>query len=72
MISLLGLKMTIFQILATTLGIGVLVFVHELGHFILAKLFKLKVELFAFGFGPELVGFTYKETRYSICLIPSL
>jgi regulator of sigma E protease len=41
-----------------------------LGHFLLAKKFKIRVEQFAFGFGPEIVGFTYGGTRYSLCWIP--
>ncbi len=65
-----GFEITIVQILSTVIGIGMLVFVHELGHFTMAKLFKIKVELFALGFGPELFGFTIGETRYSICAIP--
>jgi regulator of sigma E protease len=51
-------------------GIGMLVFIHELGHFMMAKFFKLKVEAFAFGFGPEIFGFTYGETRYQLRAIP--
>src|SRR3989339_531201 len=70
MITMFGYQITIFQILATVMGIGFLVFIHELGHFLMAKKFKIPVEKFAFGFGPELVGFTYGETRYSICAIP--
>src|SRR3989339_2239500 len=70
MITLFGYQITIFQVLATVMGIGFLVFIHELGHFLMAKKFKIRVEKFAFGFGPELIGFTYGETRYSICAIP--
>jgi regulator of sigma E protease len=70
MIHIFGYEITLFQIIATIFGIGILVFIHELGHFIMAKKFGIRVELFAFGFGPELVGFTYGETRYSICAIP--
>lgn len=70
MFTLFGYQITIFQIFATVFGVGILVFIHELGHFIMAKKFKLRVEKFTFGFGPELVGFTKGETRYSICAIP--
>ena len=59
-----------FQIVATVFGIGLLVFIHELGHFLMAKKFEIRVEKFTFGFGPEIVGFTYGETRYAICWIP--
>jgi regulator of sigma E protease len=67
---LFGLQITLIQIAATVFGIGILVFIHELGHFFMAKLFKLKVEKFTLGFGPEIIGFSHKETRYSLCWIP--
>ncbi|MCP4677099.1 MAG: RIP metalloprotease RseP [Deltaproteobacteria bacterium] len=50
--------------------IGLLIFVHEAGHFIFAKLFKVKVHVFSLGFGPKLVGFTRGETLYKLSLIP--
>ncbi len=70
MIHVFGFTVTWFQSIAAVAGIGILVFIHELGHFIMAKYFSLKVEQFAFGFGPEIVGFTYGETRYSLNAIP--
>ncbi len=50
--------------------IGVLVFVHELGHFVVAKLFRIRVEVFSLGFGPRLLGFRRGETDYRISAIP--
>jgi regulator of sigma E protease len=50
--------------------LGILIFVHELGHFIFAKLMKVKVEKFSLGFGPRLLGFTYGETEYVISAVP--
>lgn len=50
--------------------IGVLVFVHEFGHFIIAKLFDVKVLRFSIGFGPKIIGFHYGETEYVICALP--
>jgi len=70
MFKIAGFEMTIIQIAATVIGAGFIIFVHELGHFIMAKYYKLRVEKFAFGFGPELIGFTRGETRYSVCAIP--
>jgi len=70
MIHLFGYSITFYVFLATVFGIGLLVFIHELGHFLMAKKFKIRVEQFAFGFGPEIIGFTYGDTRYSICAIP--
>lgn len=50
--------------------LGVLVVVHELGHFIVAKLMNVKVLRFSVGFGPQIVGFTRGETEYRISWIP--
>ncbi len=50
--------------------IGVLVFAHELGHFLIAKWCGVRVEKFSLGFGPALIGFTYGETEYKICVLP--
>jgi regulator of sigma E protease len=52
------------------LVLGLLIFVHELGHFIFAKLFKVKVLKFSLGFGPKLIGKTYGETEYLISAFP--
>jgi regulator of sigma E protease len=50
--------------------VGVMVVVHELGHFTVAKLSGVRVEAFSFGFGPRLFGFKYGDTDYKICLLP--
>ena len=52
------------KIAATVFVFGLLVFVHELGHFITAKLTGMRVDEFAIGFGPRLVHFRYGETVY--------
>ncbi len=57
-------------IIAILFLIGILVFVHELGHFIVARLNRVKVEKFSFGFGPKLLSWTIGETEYRISLIP--
>lgn len=49
---------------------GLVIFVHELGHFILARRTGVKVEKFSLGFGPEIFGWTRGETRYSLAIIP--
>lgn len=51
-------------------ALGLLIFVHELGHFILAKRQGIKVEVFSFGFGPRLIGFKKGETDYRLSLLP--
>ncbi len=50
--------------------LGFLIFIHEGGHFLTAKLFKVKVEEFSIGFGPKIFSKKGKETQYSISLIP--
>lgn len=54
----------------TAVLLGVLVFVHELGHFLAAKALGVKVLRFSIGFGPRLVGFTRGETEYRIAVLP--
>ncbi len=50
--------------------LGFLVFIHELGHFTIAKLCKVKVNEFALGFGPILFSKQGKETKYELRLVP--
>lgn len=57
-------------ILAFLILLGVLITVHEFGHFIFAKMFGVKVEVFSIGFGPPIVKWKGKETTYQIALIP--
>ncbi|HUN80245.1 MAG TPA: site-2 protease family protein [Phycisphaerae bacterium] len=52
------------------LGFSLVIFVHELGHFMAAKWAGVRVEQFAIGFGKELAGFTRGETRYSLNVLP--
>lgn len=50
--------------------LGFLIFIHEGGHFLAARLFKVKVEEFSIGFGPKIFNKQGKETKYSIGCIP--
>ncbi|MBW2476309.1 MAG: RIP metalloprotease RseP [Deltaproteobacteria bacterium] len=50
--------------------LGILVFVHELGHFCVAKFCGVKVLKFSLGFGPKLVSKRWGETEYMICAVP--
>ncbi len=52
------------------LAFGILIFIHELGHFLFAKLFGVYVEKFSIGFGPKLFSKKYGETEYLISAIP--
>ncbi|OGR83690.1 MAG: hypothetical protein A3J74_02400 [Elusimicrobia bacterium RIFCSPHIGHO2_02_FULL_57_9] len=58
------------SIAAVVLTFGMVIFLHEAGHFILCLWFGVRVERFAFGFGPELIGMTKGSTRFSVCAFP--
>lgn len=60
----------ILAIIKTILMLGILVIIHEGGHFIVAKLCKIKVNEFSIGFGKGLFSKTFRGTKYSIRLIP--
>lgn len=60
----------ILGIIVVLLAFVLLITLHELGHFILAKKFKVKVEEFGIGFPPRLIGKKIGETIYSINLLP--
>ena len=57
-------------ILITVIGFGIMIFVHELGHFIAAKRFGVLVHEFAIGMGPKIFSFGKGETKYSLRLFP--
>lgn len=57
-------------IIMAILAFGVLIIVHELGHFTLAKLNGVRVEEFSIGMGPRIFSKQGKETRYSLSLFP--
>jgi len=61
---------TLVNILLYIVVIGVLVFVHELGHFLAAKLVKATIYEFSLGFGPKVLSTKYKGILYSIRAIP--
>jgi regulator of sigma E protease len=56
--------------LAFIVLIGIMVVVHEFGHFAVAKFFRVRVEAFSVGFGPRLFGIKYGDTDYKVCLLP--
>jgi regulator of sigma E protease len=55
---------------AFVVGLGFLIFIHEAGHFLVAKFFGVRVLVFSFGFGKRLLGFRHGDTDYRISLIP--
>ena len=58
------------SIFAFIFVLGILIFFHELGHFLMAKVFNVGVEKFSLGFGPRLIGKTVGITDYRISAIP--
>ncbi|HPF14602.1 MAG TPA: RIP metalloprotease RseP, partial [Planctomycetota bacterium] len=60
----------LIRILQVALGIGMVIFVHEGGHFLAARLCGVRVEVFSLGFGPKVLGFQRKGTLYQLALVP--
>lgn len=60
----------ILSIVIFIIVLAVLIFVHELGHFVVAKLFGIRVDEFALGFPPRLFSWRRGETEYAVNLIP--
>lgn len=63
----MGFIITVFKIVII---LGFLVLIHETGHFLVARLCKIKVNEFAIGFGPLLWSKQTEKTKYSLRLIP--
>ncbi|MDR3281961.1 MAG: site-2 protease family protein [Endomicrobium sp.] len=60
----------IVQIFGVIAGFSFLIFVHEFGHFLIAKMCKIRILTFAFGFGPDVIKYVYKDTKYCLKSIP--
>ncbi len=60
----------LWRILQVAFGIGLVIFVHEAGHFLAARWCKVHVQVFSLGFGPALFAFRRGGTRYQIALVP--
>ncbi|MAE77757.1 MAG: RIP metalloprotease RseP [Planctomycetes bacterium] len=58
------------SMLMVVLGVGFLIFFHELGHFLAAKWAGVRVEVFSLGFGQRLFGWTRGDTDYRVSLVP--
>lgn len=63
-------EVTIMFLVYALVLLGILIFVHELGHFIVAKALGVKVLKFSLGFGPKILGKTYGDTEYLISALP--
>jgi regulator of sigma E protease len=60
----------IISVLLAAFGLGLVIFIHELGHFAVAKRCGVKVERFSIGFGPALWKHTHGETEYVLAALP--
>src|SRR4029078_12204191 len=60
----------VLDLLYFVLFISILIFIHEFGHFVFAKLFGVKVLTFSIGFGPKVLKVRGKETEYCIGILP--
>ncbi len=60
----------VISIVRFVIVLGIMIFMHELGHFIVAKLTGVYVHRFSLGFGPRLLGFPIGETDYCVSAIP--
>ncbi len=60
----------LFTFLSFVVVVGIIIFVHELGHFLAAKMMGIRVTRFSLGFPPKLYGKQIGETEYCICWIP--
>ncbi len=65
-----NLQNAVISLAGFIIVLGVLIFVHEAGHFLMAKLFRVRVLVFSFGFGKRLFGFRKGDTDYRVSLIP--
>ncbi len=68
--SLLALSFDVFAALRVAIGLGLVIFFHELGHFAVAKWCDVEVERFSIGFGPILWRIKKGETEYALSAIP--
>jgi regulator of sigma E protease len=62
--------LSLWRILQVVLGIGLVIFVHEAGHFFAARLCKVRVHVFSLGFGPKLFGWRRGDTDYQVAAVP--
>jgi len=60
----------LYMVVGAALVLGVMILVHEFGHFAAAKLCGVRVEVFSIGFGKRLIGFRRGETDYRISALP--
>lgn len=62
--------LSLWRLLQVVLGIGLVIFVHEAGHYIAARLCGVRVHVFSLGFGPKLFGWKRGDTDYQVAAVP--
>jgi regulator of sigma E protease len=62
--------LSLWRLLQVVLGIGLVIFVHEAGHFLAARLCGVRVHVFSLGFGPRLFGWRRGSTTYQVAAVP--
>jgi regulator of sigma E protease len=60
----------LYYVVGVVLVLGLMILVHELGHFLAARLFRVRVDVFSFGMGPRLFGLRRGPTDYRLSLFP--
>jgi regulator of sigma E protease len=67
---MMGFIDTVTGVIYAVVAFGILIFFHELGHFLMAKLVGVRVLTFALGFGTKLLKLSWRGTEYAICAFP--
>jgi regulator of sigma E protease len=69
---ILYFQLNVLSLLKVVLGLSFVIFIHELGHFLVAKWCDVHVTHFSIGFGPKIPGLWFQsgETTYQVCMIP--
>lgn len=62
--------MSLLYLLFAILGLGFLIFIHELGHYFMARRVGMRVESFGIGFGPPIFSFLHNNVKWNICWLP--
>ena len=62
--------MSIFYLALAILGLGFLIFIHELGHYFMARRVGMTVEVFSIGFGPPIKEWTFQGVKWKLCILP--
>jgi regulator of sigma E protease len=61
---------SILYLALAILGLGFLIFIHELGHYIVARREGMRVEVFAIGFGKPIYSWMFQGVKWQICMLP--